>query len=261
MRIVRIDKIAPGGAALEVHPRLTVLRGASPELRRRFLETLRAVAAGGTPAESGVIEVSGVQLALDATTIAQLRLEGAGDPVLTLSGHRLAPAAAPRPVAAPAAGSGRAGPVPLRRRPAAAGGGRQRRRGRSPGAAARGDQRPDRARAAHGRRPQRTGLLLDRRARSVSRSDRRARDASRLAARGLGARARPSSVPRSTSHPHSWQRCGHSWTASAGWSPRRRGHVRSARGLPRRWPRAQNRIPLPNAMQRSWTPLLPVCAS
>ena len=93
MRIVRIDKIAPGGAALEVHPRLTVLRGASPELRRRFLETLRAVADGGAPSESGVIEVSGVQLALDATTIAQLRLDGAVDPVLSLSGHGIAASA------------------------------------------------------------------------------------------------------------------------------------------------------------------------
>ena len=60
-----IDQIAPGGAALEVHPRLTVLRGASPELRRRLLGTIRSLCGDGDLDESGVIEVSGVQLALD----------------------------------------------------------------------------------------------------------------------------------------------------------------------------------------------------
>jgi len=88
MRIVRIDQIAPGGAPLEAHPRLTVLRGASPELRRRLLATLRSIAGGGVPVESGIIEVSGVQLSLDPTTIAQLRIEGTYDPVLELAAHR-----------------------------------------------------------------------------------------------------------------------------------------------------------------------------
>lgn len=82
MRVVRIDQLAPGGAALEVHPRLTLLRGASPELRRRLRATIRSLAGDGELGEAGVIEVSGVQLAMDAPTLAQLRLDGGIDPVM-----------------------------------------------------------------------------------------------------------------------------------------------------------------------------------
>lgn len=83
MRVVRIDQLAPGGAALEVHPRLTLLRGASPELRRRLAATVAAIAGRGELDLTGVIEVSGVQLALDAATVAQLRIEPGIDPVVT----------------------------------------------------------------------------------------------------------------------------------------------------------------------------------
>jgi hypothetical protein len=86
MRVVRIDQLAPGGAALEVHPRLTLLRGASPELRRRLLSSVRALCGDGDVAESGVLEVSGVQLSLDPATVAQLAIEPGIDPVLLLGG-------------------------------------------------------------------------------------------------------------------------------------------------------------------------------
>ena len=92
MRVVRIDQLAPGGAALEVHPRLTLLRGASPELRRRLLATSRALCGDGEVTESGVIEVNGVQLALDPPTVTQLRIGPGIDPVL-----RLGPAVAVQP--------------------------------------------------------------------------------------------------------------------------------------------------------------------
>lgn len=88
MRVVRIDQLAPGGAALEVHPRLTVLRGASPELRRRLAATVAAIAGRGELDLTGVIEVSGVQLALDAATVAQLRIEPGIDPVIVGLGAR-----------------------------------------------------------------------------------------------------------------------------------------------------------------------------
>lgn len=88
MRIVRIDQLAPGGVALEVHPRLTLLRGASPELRRRLAATVAAIAGRGELDLTGVIEVSGVQLALDAATVAQLRIEPGIDPVVTDLGPR-----------------------------------------------------------------------------------------------------------------------------------------------------------------------------
>lgn len=88
MRVVRIEQLAPGGAALEVHPRLTLLRGASPELRRRLAATLRSICGDGVLEESGVIEVSGVQLALDPPTIEQLRVEAGVDPVIVLGTAR-----------------------------------------------------------------------------------------------------------------------------------------------------------------------------
>ncbi len=85
MRVVRFDTLAPGGAPLDVHPRVTLVRGASPELRRRLEAVLRSIAGHGPTDESGVIEVSGVQLALDPPTLAQLQLDGTVDPVLRLA--------------------------------------------------------------------------------------------------------------------------------------------------------------------------------
>lgn len=91
MKFVRIDSLAPGATPLELHAQLTLLRGASPELRRRLLAAARAVVGSGELAETGVLEVSGVQLALDRSTVEQLRIDAAVDPVLAF-GSRATPA-------------------------------------------------------------------------------------------------------------------------------------------------------------------------
>ncbi len=86
MKLVHIDRLAPGGAALELHPKLTLLRGSGPEVRHRLRSTLRALAGDGAPAETGVIEVSGVRLAMDPSTVEQLGLSPGIDPVLHFGG-------------------------------------------------------------------------------------------------------------------------------------------------------------------------------
>jgi hypothetical protein len=112
MRVVHIDRLAPGGADLEVHPRLTVLRGASPELRRRLSALLGALAGSGSLEETGVIDISGVRLALDAATVGELGIQPGVDPVVVdlatsrstpLRPRDVSPSAAP--VAPVAAGS------------------------------------------------------------------------------------------------------------------------------------------------------------
>lgn len=85
MKLVRIERLAPGGAAVELHPRLTVLAGAPPETRRRLIQTVRAVVGVEEPECSGTIEVSGVLLALDRPTLDQLRLDPRIDPVLAFA--------------------------------------------------------------------------------------------------------------------------------------------------------------------------------
>jgi hypothetical protein len=115
MRVVHIDRLAPGGADLEVHPRLTVLRGASPELRRRLRAALGALAGSGSLEETGVIDISGVRLALDAATVGELGIQPGVDPVVAdlatsrstpLRPRDLSPSVAPAaPVAPVAAGS------------------------------------------------------------------------------------------------------------------------------------------------------------
>jgi hypothetical protein len=110
MKLVRIDRPAPSGAPLEFHHRVTVLAGVSPELRRRLVQTFRAFAGPEDPECSGVIEVSGVRLALDRATLDQLRLDPALDPVLSLAddavssppGASSPPLAAQPPVPSPA---------------------------------------------------------------------------------------------------------------------------------------------------------------
>ena len=100
MRVVRIDRLAPGGADLDMHPRLTVLRGASPELRRRLHATVGALAGADALEETGVIEISGVRLALDAATVGELGIEPGLDPVLVWPGASLGEPHRPRDVAA-----------------------------------------------------------------------------------------------------------------------------------------------------------------
>lgn len=86
MKLVHIDRLAPGGTALELHPKLTLLRGSGPEVRHRLRSTLRALAGDGAPAETGVIEVSGVRLSMDPSTVEQLGLNPGLDPVLHFGG-------------------------------------------------------------------------------------------------------------------------------------------------------------------------------
>ncbi|CAN5708908.1 hypothetical protein BH10ACT3_BH10ACT3_09680 [soil metagenome] len=82
MKIVRIDELAPGGAEIELHPQLTVLRGVSPEMRRRLIELFNSLADETEPGCGGLIEVSGVHLGLDRATLDGLRLDPLVDPIL-----------------------------------------------------------------------------------------------------------------------------------------------------------------------------------
>lgn len=92
MRIVRVEQLAPRGGALEVHPHLTVLRGVTPELLRRLRGVVDGIAGMAPLEERGLLEVSGVQLALEPGTLAQFGLDVVVDPVLELS-RRATPAA------------------------------------------------------------------------------------------------------------------------------------------------------------------------
>lgn len=71
MKLVRIDVIGP----TELHPRLTVLRGSTPEARRRILGLLDAISSREKFPAAGLIEVNGVQLSLDSDTIDRLQLD------------------------------------------------------------------------------------------------------------------------------------------------------------------------------------------
>ena len=82
MKLVRIDRIAPGGAALDLHPRMTVVADAPPELRRRLVEVFRSFSQDSEPGHPGLLEVSGVRLTLDRATLDQLQLDPLVDPVL-----------------------------------------------------------------------------------------------------------------------------------------------------------------------------------
>ena len=84
MRLVRIDRIAPGGGALDLHPRMTVLSDAPPELRRRLVEVFRSFSNDAAPGHGGLLEVNGVRLSLDRATLDQLRLDPEVDAVLRL---------------------------------------------------------------------------------------------------------------------------------------------------------------------------------
>ncbi|MDQ2678265.1 MAG: hypothetical protein M3Y51_05930, partial [Actinomycetota bacterium] len=82
MKLVRIDRIAPGGATLDLHPRMTVVADAPPELRRRLVEVFRSFAQDTAPGHPGLLEVRGVRLTLDRATLDQLQLDPRIDPVL-----------------------------------------------------------------------------------------------------------------------------------------------------------------------------------
>ncbi len=94
MKLVRIDRIAPGGEALDLHPRMTVVADAPPELRRRLVEVFRSFSQDTAPGHPGLLEVSGVRLTLDRATLDQLQLDPLVDAVLRFGG----PDASDRPV-------------------------------------------------------------------------------------------------------------------------------------------------------------------
>ncbi len=75
MKLLRIDQVAPQGAPIQLHPQLTVLRGATPEMRRKLIDLFRAFSTPATLECAGMIEVGGVQLALDQLTLQGLDLD------------------------------------------------------------------------------------------------------------------------------------------------------------------------------------------
>ncbi len=75
MKLLRIDHLAPQGAPIQLHPQLTVLRGATPEMRRKLIDLFRAFSTPTTLECAGMIEVGGVQLALDQLTLQGLDLD------------------------------------------------------------------------------------------------------------------------------------------------------------------------------------------
>ena len=99
MLLRRIDDLVPGGGSLDLHPRLTLLRAIGPEPRRRLEALVRSLAEGVVPdgaesrAPGATIELSGVQLALDAATLDRLEIDQRIDPVIVLGG-----AGAPAPL-------------------------------------------------------------------------------------------------------------------------------------------------------------------
>lgn len=92
MLLRRIDDLVPGGGSLDLHPRLTLLRAAGPEPRRRLELVVRALADGRLPIDAGVappaatVELSGVELVVDQAMLERLEIDQRVDPVLVLGG-------------------------------------------------------------------------------------------------------------------------------------------------------------------------------
>ncbi len=78
MRLLRLHDEAPGGACLELHPRMSVVRGLDGPTRERILAALAALPGGrgveGLSGVSGTIESTGVLLDLEPSTLALLDL-------------------------------------------------------------------------------------------------------------------------------------------------------------------------------------------
>ncbi len=85
MKLLRIDHLAPQGAPIQLHPQLTVLRGATPEMRRKLIDLFQAFSTPTTLECAGTIEVGGVQLALDQLTLQGLDLDHKVNAVLQWS--------------------------------------------------------------------------------------------------------------------------------------------------------------------------------
>ena len=63
MRLVRLDHL-PGGRSVELHPRLTVLLGASADFRAELARILRAIVTGEPVDADGQVELHGVIVGL-----------------------------------------------------------------------------------------------------------------------------------------------------------------------------------------------------
>ncbi|KLR62646.1 hypothetical protein IMCC26207_102139 [Actinobacteria bacterium IMCC26207] len=85
MKLLRIDHVAPQGAPIQLHPQLTVVRGATPEMRRKLIDLFRAFSIPSTLECTGMIEVGSVQLALDQLTLQGLDLDPKVNAVLQWS--------------------------------------------------------------------------------------------------------------------------------------------------------------------------------
>ena len=99
MKLLRIDHLAPQGAPIQLHPQLTVVRGATPEMRRKLIDLFRAFSIPSILECTGMIEVGGVQLALDQLTLQGLDLDPKVNAVLQWSAA--APTTAAPTTAAP----------------------------------------------------------------------------------------------------------------------------------------------------------------
>ena len=108
MKLVRIDDLVPRRTTIELHPQLTVLRGATPEVRARLVQLFGAFRGERDPGCGGVLEISGVHLGLDRPTLDGLRLDPEIDPVLVWAAEVPAPVSggpSPPPATAPPPGS------------------------------------------------------------------------------------------------------------------------------------------------------------
>ena len=84
MRLVRIDGLTPGGRALDLHARLTVLVGAPSETRTLLGTVFTALVDGAEPPLGGQVEIHGIRMALDRAALDLMEVSAPVDPVLDL---------------------------------------------------------------------------------------------------------------------------------------------------------------------------------
>ncbi|MCB1005848.1 MAG: hypothetical protein KDB35_16820 [Acidimicrobiales bacterium] len=107
MRLLRLHDHAPGGADIELHPRLSVVSGLAPEARERLVAALAALpggrAEGAADGVTGTLEVNGIVLDLEPEALALLDLDPRLETVVT-AGDLRAPG--------PTTGDGEGGTTP-----------------------------------------------------------------------------------------------------------------------------------------------------